>query len=578
MPLPGLRAGILWGLACGVFVGCLIYWRTNERPWRAFLPDWNGVDSYPILAGIASISVFWNFFIPKSAASTLSLLSMAWDFAPHFNMYAMLRRYGTVIPLATPPADGSGWSSATYPQGIHALMATVAEVVAGPTYAGNDAETLLFLRLVGLVGTISTVLVVASLTSIPSLRHQPKFTLPLAALVAAAWLVGPGAIPVFGGFPNFALGVAVCVAVLSIMRLQRQSNSIRIAVLFSMSVVSVSHNWVLLLALCAPACVIILATEARMFRQQALTIQVVWAAALAVAVAGASLAAWQLRQLQLSPEDVLTTPGGITQPDWGMDLTFVSVCAICFLLLFKNWWLADRPDRRLMIGIMGTTGSAVVGGLMAAGFGIWQIATAHALSYYFYKFGLAAMMLAIAAAAMAGGEILIPRFSQWTSGRRIPTVALAFATIGAVGAFGWPTPILDHLGLASRAPGSAAQAIQARALNSVDGQPNAIAQKLVAISHYDSNHPFIYVGYVNGLDPMLAAQWSLALQGNWTEHIQRGIPYAKALYNGPSQVPQAIQGVLTDVSDLNVLVDARLVPELRSAFPAYADRIVGLPD
>ncbi|GHG45563.1 hypothetical protein GCM10012320_11500 [Sinomonas cellulolyticus] len=574
MTNPSLRTGIIWGIVVGALIGCIVEWVVLGRPWRNFLPDWNVIDAYPILTGAGSVLVFWNFFISKSALGTLSILVTTWDFAPHFNMYAMLRRYGTVIPLLPLSNDGSAWTAATYPQGVHALMATIAGVVAGPSFSGNDAETLLFLRLVGVIGVLSAVLVVASVTSVPALRHQPLVSLPLAVLVASAWLVGPGSIPVFNGFPNFALGVAVCVALLSVMRLQHQSSPVRIAVLFAASVVSIAHNWILLLVLCIPSSLVIIGTEARKFRQRSLVVQTSWYVAGVVAFVGAGLAAWQLKQL--APGAVLTTPGGITQPDWGLGMTFICTCAAVFSMLVLDRAKLNGPSGIAFVGRLGTIGSALFGGLTAIGFGVWQLLTSDHLSYYFYKFGLAALMLAIAAAAIACGEILVPRISKWASSGRRTIMPLAFVSLGAVSVFGWPTPALNQEGLVTTAPGARARATQDAVLASTEANPGPAVSKLLALSHSSEKSPFIYVGYVEGLDPMLAAQWSLTLQGKWTEGSQQAIPFLSPLYRGPSQVPQAIEGVLSNTPSLKVAVDQYLVPELRRALPSYSDRILGV--
>jgi hypothetical protein len=573
MPHPHLRTGILAGIVVGILAGCIVSWTSSRRVWRDFWPDWNAVDAYPLLAGVAAIASFWNFLIPKSAAGSISLLVLSWDFAPHFNMYAMLRRYATVIPLAPLPDDGSTWTAATYPQGLHALMATIADVVTGTGFLGNDAETLLFLRLVGVVGVISAMLVVASLTSIPSLRHQPLVTLPFAALVSSAWIVGPGSIPMFDGFPNFALGVAVCVAVLSVMRLQHQSSPIRIAVLFAMAIVSIAHNWILLLALCIPAAIAIVNYQVRRILRSAWPVRFSWGAAALAALAGVGLAAWQLKQL--GPAEVLTTPGGITQPDWGLGLTFMFICAAAFTMILREWSRSDHAHRTLTSGLLATAGSALFTGLAAAGFGAWQLMTTNHLSYYFYKFGLAALMMAVAATGIACAEILVPRLSRWASTRQA-SVPVAFVTLGALSLFGWPTPALAQAGLVSTAPGARAHATQNAVLASTEASPGPIAQRLLAVSHSPEKSPFIYVGYLEGLDPILGAQWSLTLRGGWTEANQQAIPYLAPLYRGPSHVPEAIEGVLAHLPDLKVAVDQNLVPELRAAFPRYSERILGV--
>lgn len=175
---------------------------------------------------------------------------------PHFNMFNMARNHGSVIAVLPAAPDGGRWSAATYPQGFHSLAATFAEVVAGRTADDAGQEVLLFCRLVGVIRVLCTLLVVAGLTSLPVLRHNFFVTLPLVAIVSTAWVVGPGAIPKFGAFPDFGLGVALCVACVAIVQLRRVIHPALASTALILALAGVAHGWILLLDLCLPSAVV----------------------------------------------------------------------------------------------------------------------------------------------------------------------------------------------------------------------------------------------------------------------------------------------------------------------------------
>lgn len=249
-----------------------------------------------------------------------------------------------LYPVVAFAPDGSQWCVASYPQGYHALLATLAEVVADSEAGDVGQESVLFLRLVSVVRILGSVLVVASLTSLPVFRRSILVTLPFVSIAATAWVVGPGAIPVFAAFPNFALGVALCVAVIVIVQLRRLLPPLASTAALVMAVAAVAHGWILLLFLCLPSVLVNVAHvfwHRRELGWQTLGLQLT---ILTVGMAGVLGAVWQLRKL--SADDVLTATGGITQADAGMAVLCIIANAFVALAFYSRRKVGQAEDRR----------------------------------------------------------------------------------------------------------------------------------------------------------------------------------------------------------------------------------------
>lgn len=568
-PLDDLNRGsAVLGAAAAALVGSGTYKLLRRQPLRTQLPQFHAVDVLPLAAATASLWVVQNFIRVRSAEQSLLLLTQSWDFAPHFNMYNMIRTHGSVIALLPAAPDGGPWSAATYPQGFHSLMATLAEVAAGTSTADVGQELVLFCRLIGVVGILGTLLVVAGLTSLPVLRHNFLVSLPLVTIVATAWIVGPGAIPVFGAFPNFGLGVALCVACVAVVQMRRVIPPALGFGALILALIGVAHGWILLLVLCLPSVLVYgwhLLQHRTQLTKPVLGFQFL-VGFLGLGALGAAI--WQLRSMTAGA--VLTTTGGIDRADSGVAIMCITMNAFVALAFYSRRKVGSTEARHGTLTSLHVLATPLFASVLLLFLGIFQLVQSGAISYYFYKSFLAVEILAIVCTVIGAAELWSPFFLQRHRGKTFVAASL-LTSLGATQFFGLPVTALDEQGLQPTAQGSVAEHHQSSLL--AGGMPPMI-HKMIQISQIKQDRTFIYVGFNDFFDPLLFGQWSLSLQGKWTNNVEPALPMARPMYEGPSKVPEAIIEILRSLPDVDVAVDRELVAELRGAFPEYAARII----
>ncbi len=558
---------LVLALASGAAVGSLSSALISGRFLASFLPEFHLVDVLPLGAGLAATATAANYFSVDNFKQTLTLLTSQWDNAPHFNMFSMLRHHGAVIATLPTASDGSQWAAASYPQGLHALIATLADLLAGPSPGTIEQELLLYSRLLGIVEVLTVMLVVSGLTSLPVVRRKLLLSLPVVVFTSAAWLIGPGSIPAFGAFPNFGLGCALVASTIYLVQLRKDLNPLSLATLYVLSIVGIAHNWILLLALCVPGALLLgyfLIVKASLNVRQLIG----GAGIVAVGMVGLGLAVWQLRSL--AADTVLTTTGGISAPDWGLAVLLILTSLILAALFFAKRKAASREQGRWNFATFWIMLSPAVGTFGVSVMAVFQIAEAGRLSYYFFKSSLAVELLAITCIAVGLSELLVPALSGMT--RRKTFVAGSLATSLAVTQlFGFSVLGWGPAGLPPSAHGVASIAAQD---NRLSAPTPKFVDKLERIAGLASRLPYMYVGFDDGIDPQLASQWSLALGGNWTTYMETALPRLRSLHEGPSHVPDAILPILSSMPGVAVVVDPDIVDSLRSYLPGYSARIL----
>ncbi|MHA7303495.1 hypothetical protein [Pseudarthrobacter sp. MDT1-22] len=521
-----------------------------------------------MLAALASLWAVKSFLSVRSFEQALLLLTQSWDFAPHFNMYNMIRNHGAVIAVLPAAPDGGPWSAATYPQGFHSLVATLAEVVAGGQAGDAGQEVVLFCRLIGIVSVLGTLLVVAGLTALPVFRRNFFVTLPLVAIVATAWIVGPGAIPVFGAFPNFGLGVALSVACIALVQLRRVIHPVLASSVLIFALIGVAHGWILLLVLCLPSVVVY---GWHLFQHRMQLGRSLWAFhAVLASLGGAALVAavWQVRSM--SAGEVLTTNGGIALADTGVAVLCIIANAFVALAFYSRRKVGSVEARHGTLTSLHVLATPLFAAALLAGLAVFQFTHAGIVTYYFHKSFLAVEILAIVCTVIGAAELWSPLLIA-RSRRKAFVAASLLTALGATHFFGLPFTALSQQGLKPTAHGSSANLQQGALLS---GAIPPLIPKMVQVSRIKQERTFIYVGFNDYFDPLLAAQWSLTLQGKWTNRVEPAIPMVRPMYEGPSKVPNAIAVILDAMPELDVVVDPGLVPELRAALPQHASRIL----
>lgn len=568
-PLPGLdRGSVVFGLGAAALVGSAVHRLLKGQPLRTQLPQLQAVDALPVLAALASLWVVQSFLAVRSAEQALLLLTQSWDFAPHFNMYNMIRTHGSVIAVLPAAPDGGPWSAATYPQGFHSLVALLAEIAAGSAAGDVGQELVLFCRLVGVVSILGTLLVVAGLTALPVLRHNVLVSLPLVTIVATAWIVGPGAIPVFGAFPNFGLGLALCVACIAVAQMRRVIPPALGSAALILALIGVAHGWILLLVLCLPS-VLIYAWHLLQHRTQLRKPVLAFQFLLALMGLSALLAAiWQLRSMTAG--DVLTTTGGIDRADSGVAILCIIMNAFVALAFYSRRKMGPAEARHGTLTSLHVLATPLFAAVLLLFLGIFQLVQSGLISYYFHKSFLAVEILAIVCTVIGAAELWSSLLME-RSHRKTFVAASLLTSLGATQFFGLPFTGLNEQGLKPTAHGAIAVHHQSSLLA---GEMPPMIYKMIQVSQIKQDRTFIYVGFNEFFDPLLFGQWSLSLQGKWTNKIEPALQMIRPMYKGPSKVPEAIQEILGTMPDVDVVVDRELAPELRAAFPQHASRII----
>lgn len=546
--------------------GWLVLHFGRRRGLRSVVPQLRSADILPFVAGGAAALTLSRSFTVSTSADALKLATWSWDNASHFNIYYLIRRLGSVTAIAPPSADGGLWGSHSYPQGFHSLMAAISEMVYGPFTGSSESELLLYFRASAAVTVLAVVILVSGLSSIRSVRSHFWLTLPAIAFATTAWIIGPGAVAVFGGFSNFYLGCTLLAALVLAAQQITVENYATTIVICSAASVGMAHNWVLLLLLAIPAAFLVsIATWnlwPELFRRQiALS-----AVSVAAAIAGLSCAAWQMRSLPA--DSVLVTPGGIEHSDYGFTLLLIALCAAAAIALLAHL----RIRHRLALTFSERTGllllTPVAGGVALICMAVFQLQLTSKLSYYFYKSALAVGLIAVLCLAIGAIELIshlsLKRFSARTQ------IAVAIVcSLGATQLFGFAIPGLKDVGLPATATGMAQVQIQDSLLS--ESRPHV--DKLLALARMDATRPFIYVGYDETINPILAAQWSLALGGHYSDTYSELVSYMAPMSKGPQYVPQSIEPILAANPLITVVIDANIVDSLRAAMPQYASRI-----
>ncbi|MET3351143.1 UNVERIFIED_ORG: hypothetical protein ABID57_002849 [Arthrobacter sp. UYEF1] len=495
---------------------------------RRLVPRFSWLDCLPVTAAGLSVWVHLNLLSVRAYEKALSLLTLNWDNASHFDIYHMQRLYGRVVPLLGASPDGSDWSFKDYPQGFHGMVAIFAELkFAKP--AGTPAEELVnYANGSALVSVLVAAMVLAALASLPAFRRQPLTGFPALMLVAGGWIFGPGSSASLHGFPNFFLAVGL--ASVAIVLASGMGRPLRSPMLLSLvaCVVGVAHNWVLLEVLVLGAAVMVLLPCDRR-RWRATRGSYLFAIVISlVGVTGIGLALGQLAGV--STDAVLYGVGGVPIPDLGQLAMIVFGTSALAILVFAR--SSQRPSgtlQRLRWSFTGLTASLVLAISMA----VAQLVKGGTLTYYSHKLGIAlflaglvtlALILAafletmrlrpLAAGAGSGGNgagVASPRNSRRPSGTGL-MAATVLATVAATQAFGFIFPLAKE-GLPPSSPSAVAMAKELKVLDEV---PRPV-EMLMAATMGRQGQPAVYVTTrPTGIDAILAKQWYDGLTATYT--------------------------------------------------------------
>ncbi|WP_350001736.1 hypothetical protein [Pseudarthrobacter sp. WHRI 8279] len=555
-PLPIQAAGRATFLVALLAAG-LGAWVAYGEKWRlrlrSLLPEIRAIDFLPVVTALMSAGTLMNFLKTRTSVDALTLLTMNWDNASHFDMYYMLRTHGRTIGALGASPDGSAWQFHNYPQGFHATVALLAEFVRGPLPADLHGELVAYTVLSAVVSTMAATLVVAGLCSIPMFRRRFGIAAPAAIFVAAGWVYGPGAAATMHGFQNFYVAAALVAAFLVLMILQTKVFSHPLLLLASASAaVGVAHNWILLGSLLFGACVVILLP---LNRRRWAASRFGYVLATGTAVFGFCALLLAVRQLSsVSAEDVLYAVGGVPIPDFGV-VAALLLGTFGISLLVRSSGSSRLVDfvvyqpHRVANGAWAIVAGLIVLAVMAAA----QISKSGALSYYSIKLILALELVALVVFALAVVAYLhsFPQrdlrrpWWKWTS-----VLALGLATTQCFGL------TFDTRAFGLTPSAESALEIERQRVTLDSPVPQHVEALFRAVESNWASPAAYLTTYGKDFDAILAFQWYDALTGTYTEKSSAKLmPHLLPLWSGVEGLPTVVEALRREDPEVRIIVD-----------------------
>lgn len=555
IPTAGLGRSVV---ATALVVGGLAAWAAVDPPGRLrrLVPTVRAVDSVPLVAAAGAAFLATPWLRVSGPSSALGMLQAGWDNSAHYSMVHMIRLLGRTYDGSAPPPGAESLKFADYPQGMHAFVATLVELMVGEGPGTTGAEIVAFDQALGIVAVVAVVLSAAAVCSVPRLRRRPGIALVATTVVVTVVALGPGAVLVAGGFFNFSLAVALCSAAVAIATtMPRVVMPLHLGALLS-TLVGVTYGWVVLLALALPAALVVL-VPLRRSRLRASRLQ--WAVAVVLAVVALCAAARAASVLStLDASDVLVIDGGIPPVSLSL-VTVATVLAVAGCLLWAwrpgrgRWW----ARREAWLALVPVSGAAV-----AIALAVLQLSTADHLSYYFWKFAYGQLLVSVTVAAMAFAHVVASVYSvpaaaaSARGGSRRRRTVLAVVLAGAVTQSFGLTPVGTTLG----GQVDVASGIQVRAdleRRAADDEPALDA--LVAAAEWSRARERRQIAVLPlgsaRVHPLSAAQWSFALTGRWTVEANAAATPLMGLDGTPAATAAVISAVLAADPTTEIVTD-----------------------
>ena len=558
-------------LLLAALAGLLSWWILSARSIRPrlhrLLPQIRGIDALPFLAAVMSALSLYTMLTTRVAADALSIMMSRWDYNSHFSIYYMIRSNGGVIPTIPTAADGAAWGFGEYPQGFHTLLATASQILR-PKIVSLDSELVSYINLQAACSVFTVLIVVAGMCALPAVRRRQAVMATGIAIASAAWIYGPGSIPVYEGFANFYLACGMATAtVLALLTFQR-----RIPVIGVLSVgaglVGIANNWLLLLSLVAVVLLAKLWAISRSPKTYSRRWWILTAAGAGVVLLGVALPVLQIAPLIRSSQAILEATGGIAFPDFGLALVTLSMALVLGICnrsaVARTEWLQLRREQS-------DVHLAAVGLLLPIALCVWLAVTQSLqngeISYYFHKYLIAVLLLAWPL-SVAAAATLIPVLQRGPT-RRQPgrTAALALLAVTATQVFGFTVAGLEDVGLPPSAKPVVELASQAAHIKSTP----AYVHRLIESARDPESPSTIYIPAAGTVDPVLAARWHwgmrAAASSTTTDISFQVVDIAKDY----TQAPQVIARILEEHPSMTAIVDPELFPQVHEYLLEHGD-------
>lgn len=554
----------------GCWAGALVTFVVWTRGWRRLLPDVRVGDLLLLVAVVLSAVVMAPWWRARSPQAALEALLPAWDNAAHFSMFASARSHGAVLAAVGPSPDGSRWAYADYPQGFHALVATLSELTM-PGARTGPVLLVSYAQMTSVVVGLGALLLAGSLLSLPGLRSRPCLAAPAIAFAGAAYFWEPGQRLIADGFANFWLA-AVAAASALLIAVSSRRRSVAGSAAVAGLIVAVVQAWTPLAVFAAPAAVVVSGLRPWRIpmvpRPRRLLLLAPWAVlGLVAARTGATL----LSAVPVSA--VVDAAGGIhgTSPI----PTFVLAVAGTYVFVSYRGWVRMRgnPDLEVLTGdrVARLALLPAVGVPTLALFLFVQLTRTGSTAYYFLKLlmGFELIMAAVTAGVVA--MLLAATTAPWRRGW--PSLAgTVSATLVASQAFGLVPLHQPPL----RGYDSLVPVLAPYSRSGIAESLLAASSPLAATGGFD--HAYVAVGRGGTPQLGLANQWFHALTESSTlRELRRSEPLAVFADPTVDGVLPAVRALLRRRPEVVVVVDPRRLERLRSRLgsPGLEGRLVG---
>ncbi|WP_354233221.1 hypothetical protein [Arthrobacter sp. UYEF3] len=550
------HGSLVLAITAGTVAGWIFARPFEGQRWRRLLPKVRGIDLLPVAGAALSAGSLWTMLRVSRPEDALSLFLTRWDYQSHFNIYEMLRMHGAVIPIIPRQSPGMGWGFAEYPQGFHALVATIAEI-RGPRLSTLDLELVSFMQLQAFVAVLTITMLLAGLCAINQVRKRAIVLAPFLGVTAAVWIYGPGSIPMYEGFANFYLACGMAVAAAMVLFIFSRKMPVIGMTAISAALVGVFNNWFVLATLFAIPLAFFfwrkLAGIGRLGRRGRL-VAGSWSAVTAV---GCILPLIQAGPIIAQSSAVVNALGGIAPPDLGLAIASISAVmffGICNVGRHPNF--AVRRDRaissQLALGLVFPV-------FLSICLAVSQIQQNGQIAYYFYKYVIAIMLFAWPAATVAFATLLPSRAEAFL--RRPPArfkIALGLLAASATQIFGFSVTGLEDIGLAPTASPVVQMLQQRKHLEITPDNVRRLLDSAKMVQPADT----VYIASSKSLDPILAARWQWGMRGTATQKTTDMSSYLARLHKVPSEDASVVVELLRANEGTTALVDQELYEEL----------------
>jgi hypothetical protein len=503
---------------------------------KRLVPRVRWVDLMLVAAGLAACVQSGPWWRARSGPQALSVLLPGGDNSSHYFMTEAARVTGGFADALGTDALGDPYQSVQYPSAFHTVVASVMELLAGPSVARPGIEVTHYVHALALVAALCVVGVTAAILSLPRLRQAPAVAVPLATLVIVSFTGGTGGLLLYEGFPNFFGAVAV-LSILPVLVLLWSRVPAFVSVLaVSGAITAIANSWIFLLVVGGPAVLVGLVPFSRARWRAAPWEWVALAITITATLACVGRSGLVVARSSLSLTGMLNTRGGMILPSLPL-LVVVAVAAVAVGLwpraastgeaaartggaVARAWrspWTDGFNRRRGWAWLPVLCGIGVT-----AVVGKNQLSTGIPLTYYFWKIGIAVLLLSVTTIASGLALLTTPpgSLSRVTTARRL--AGSVMATLAITQFYGISIPMPSGLVQPGAvAPGVAATNHSWSALR--DRGRNATASRIIAAAESDpaplTTRPLFMDGTTRPVNPLQQTQWFLALTLRWTQTI-----------------------------------------------------------